>query len=137
MGISTSCFLARESVAAVVRTPSATIRVLPTISASLWPWPSWTPTDRLRLSSPVQVNSKSPIPASPPSVSRFPPQATASRVISDKPLVTRAASELNPNPRPEQTPAAMAMTFFTAPPSSTPATSVLVYNLKEALENSC
>jgi hypothetical protein len=37
----------------------------------------------------------------------------------------RAARALEPKPNPSQTPAAMAMTFFSAPPASTPVTSPL------------
>ena len=53
------------------------------------------------------------------------PQASPMRLISARPRVSRAARLLCPSPSPSQTPAAMAMTFFSAPPSSTPSTSVL------------
>ena len=54
----------------VVRTPSATIFVLARISASVRPRASSMPTWRLRLSWPVHVKTRSPMPASPASVSR-------------------------------------------------------------------
>ena len=40
------------------------------------------------------------------------------------------ALELSPNPHPDAAPTARAMTFLTAPHSSTPSTSVFVYGLK-------
>ena len=48
-------------------------------------------------------------------------QSTARRVISARPRVIRAARALCPKPRPSEMPQAMASTFFSAPPSSTPA----------------
>ena len=60
--------------------------------------------------------------------------ASASRVISAKPLVIRAAKALLPRPNPWQTPAPMATTFLTAPPISTPIGSELVYSRKVAPE---
>ena len=59
-------------------------------------------------------------PASPAMVSACAPQATASRVISANPRVMSAAAVLWPRPSPSTTPAAMAMTFLSEPPSSTP-----------------
>ena len=48
------------------------------------------------------------------------PGRTARRVISTRPRVMRAAVVLLPSPKPWQMPAPMAMTFFSAAPSSTP-----------------
>ena len=69
---------------------------------------------------PVQVRTKSPMPARPPMVMGCAPLATARRVISTRPRVMRAALALLPNPRPSEMPQAMASTFFNAPPISTP-----------------
>lgn len=52
--------------------------------------------------------------------------ATASRVVSASPRVMSMACALWPMPMPEAMPTARAITFFTAPPSSQPVTSVLV-----------
>ena len=78
----------------------------------------------------VHVTIRSPIPESPENVSGFPPIATPSLVISAIPLVIRAAFVLSPQPRPSLTPAARAMTFLSAPPSSIPKISGLVYTRK-------
>ncbi len=59
-----------------------------------------------------------------------PPNFTHSRVISASPRVTMAATALSPNPSPEHAPAAIAMTFLSAPPNSTPNTSCVVYARK-------
>ncbi len=60
-----------------------------------------------------------------PDVFGSPPIATAKRLISASPLVMSAASVLFPNPRPWQTPAPIAMTFFSAAPTSTPIGSLI------------
>ena len=104
MGISTPCWRARASVAAVVPTPSAIMRMCPRISASGRPRPSSTPTERLRLSDPVAVSTRSPNPARPESVSRRPPMAVANLVISARPPSTRAAMVFAPKPSPAHTP---------------------------------
>ena len=83
------------------------------------------PTRRLRLGALVQVSTRSPSPASPASVSRCAPAAQASREISASPRVMSPASALWPSPSPSTSPAAMAMTFFSAPPISTPTTSLV------------
>ncbi len=70
---------------------------------------------------PVQVRTRSPMPARPPIVSGCAPSATASRVISLRPRVMSAARPLQPKPRPSLMPHAIASTFLSAPPSSTPA----------------
>src|SRR5258708_7782473 len=95
MGISTRCFLARPRVALVVSTPSATMPCIPAmISGSPRPLPSAAPTLRFRESPPVQVRTRSPMPAKPASVCGLAPHATARRVISARPRVISAATEL-------------------------------------------
>ena len=89
------------------------------------PCASASPTRRLRDRSPVQVSTRSPRPARPISVSRLPPSAADSRPVSARPRVISAARALWPKPRPSHAPAAMASTFLTAPPISTPAMSSL------------
>jgi glycerol-3-phosphate dehydrogenase (NAD(P)+) len=73
-----------------------------------------------------QVTIKSPIPLSPENVSELTPIATPKRVISAIPRVISAAFELSPKPIPSHIPAAIAITFFSDPPSSTPLMSLLV-----------
>ena len=73
----------------------------------------------------VQVTIKSPTPDRPLKVSGRAPQATPSRAISVRPRVIKAALVLSPKPKPSAIPTAKAMTFFKAPPSSTPMTSSL------------
>ena len=58
-----------------------------------------------------------------------PPNATPSLVSSPNPLVTNAANVLSPNPIPLATPAQKAIMFLSAPPNSTPFTSLEVYIL--------
>src|SRR5437773_1770622 len=65
------------------------------------------------------------------------PSATPNRVISASPRVIRAARVLWPMPSPSKMPAARAMTFLSAPASSTPSTSVAEYTLKNPVENTC
>lgn len=69
---------------------------------------------------------RSPTPERPAKVSALPPSSVPKRVISASPRVISAAVALSPRPRPESMPAAMAKTFLSAPPSSTPAMSSLV-----------
>src|SRR6266566_4185890 len=90
------------------------------------PRPLAPPNPRLRLWREKQVTIKSPRPLKPVKVSGNAPQATPRRRISAIARVTSAALELSPKPSPSPMPAAMAMTFFNAPPSSTPGTSALV-----------
>ena len=85
------------------------------------------PTRRLRDRSPVQVRIKSPMPVSPMNVSVWPPRAVPRRVISARPRVISAARAFRPRPRPSATPVAIASTFLTAPPTSTPTRSSLAY----------
>jgi len=63
------------------------------------------------------------MPARPASVPETAPRATARRVISASPRVMSAARAFSPRPSPSAMPVAIAMTFFSAPPSSTPVTS--------------
>ena len=78
------------------------------------------------------------MPARPAKVSRSAPRAIPRRAISAIPRVINAASALSPHPSPAATPAASAMTFFSAPPNSTPITSSLVYTRKYgAIKASC
>jgi hypothetical protein len=72
-----------------------------------------------------QVSKRSPRPDSPISVSGFAPKDAPMRRSSTKPRVTMAAWALAPSPAPVTAPAAMAKTFFSAPPISTPIRSSL------------
>ena len=72
---------------------------------------------------PKQVPKVSPTPERPKTVEDSPPVLVTSRRISPHPRVTSAAIAFVPSPRPSLIPAAIAMTFFTAPPISTPITS--------------
>ena len=65
------------------------------------------------------------------------PCASPSRVISASPRVMIEACELSPIPIPLAMPTASAMTFFTAPPTSTPNTSVFVYGRKYVVRQTC
>ena len=91
--------------------------------------PSSIPTCRFRLRSPVQVRTRSPRARQAGKRCRLSdPAATASRVISASPRVIKAAIVLLPRPSPDTMPAPIAMTFFSAPASSTPVWSVFVYS---------
>ena len=83
----------------------------------------------------MQVTIKSPIPDKPQNVSIFPPSSTPSLEISAIPRVIKAAFVLSPSPIPSRIPAASAITFFSAPPSSIPIISGLVYTRKRSLIN--
>src|SRR5439155_96961 len=124
IGSSTRCRAPRLTAARAVFTPSAT-EARP---ASAWwrvtPRPSSTPREWLRDSGPVAVRIRSPIPARPAKVAGSAPRATPSRVISASPRVISAARALCPRPSPSRIPAASAITFLSAPPSSTPIVSV-------------
>ena len=96
----------------------------PTISSRDLPWPSATPTVRLRLRGLAQVATRSPTPAKPPNVSICPPRATPRRPSSASPRVISTAGVLSPRPSPSEIPAAMASTFLVAPATSQPTTSV-------------
>ena len=59
-------------------------------------------------------------------VSRAAPSFTPRRIISASPRVISATRVLAPKPMPSAMPEPMAMTFLTAPPTSTPMMSVCV-----------
>src|SRR6266704_1668976 len=109
-----------------IRSATACAAGLPrnSTSATSRPHPSSTPSWWLRDSGPVAVRIRSPIPASPAKVAGSAPSATPRRVISARPRVISAARVLWPRPSPSRIPAARAITFLSAPPSSTPRTSV-------------
>jgi len=69
------------------------------------------------------VVMRSPTPESPKKVFGLAPSFTPNRTISYSPRVIKPDFVLSPNLSPSQTPAAIAITFFTAPPISTPTTS--------------
>jgi hypothetical protein len=91
------------------------------------PRPRRSPSFRLRLNGEKQVTTRSPSPLNPAKVSACAPHAIPSRLISASARVTNAALLLSPSPTPSPTPAAIAITFFNAPPNSTPTKSVEVY----------
>src|SRR5262245_38274160 len=130
IGISTRCRWASSRTAAVDFTPSATIFISATTSSSFRPLPSSTPTVRLRLCVLVHVATRSPMPARLENVSGLPPSAMPRRVSSARPRVSRAALVLSPYPRPSAIPAAIAITFLSAPALSHPTTSGFVYTRK-------
>ena len=66
------------------------------------------------------VNVRSPRPDNPIKLSTRPRLATPKRIISARPRVISAARALSPRPRPSAMPQAIASTFLTAPPISTP-----------------
>src|SRR5438034_596710 len=137
IGSSTPWRRPRSTAARAVLTPSATDCFPARAASSVRPCPIATPRLRLRDSAPVAVRIRSPIPASPAKVSGSAPNATPNRVISARPRVIRAARVLEPNPRPSRIPAATAMTFLRAPPSSTPITSDAVYTRNCAVAKTC
>mmetsp|Transcript_18161 Transcript_18161/g.45766 ORF Transcript_18161/g.45766 Transcript_18161/m.45766 type:complete len:212 (-) Transcript_18161:521-1156(-) len=100
------------------------------MSSSFSPLPRRYPSCLLRERGPKQVPKVSPTPESPIRVDRLPPTAFATIVISRHPRVTSADIAFVPRPSPSHMPAAMAMTFLTAPPISTPMTSLDVKTLK-------
>ena len=100
IGISTPSRAARSCALLVVLTPSATCDIPASTSRSVCPRPSSMPTVRLRDRSPVQVSTRSPMPASPASVSGLAALRTASREISARPRVMSAARVLWPEAEP-------------------------------------
>src|SRR5881396_3591824 len=108
----------------VVLTPSTTAGLPASACSRVFPCPSATPRVRLRDKAPVAVRMRSPIPARPANVIGCAPSFTPRRVISASPRVISAARVLKPSPSPSRIPAARAITFFSAPASSTPTTSV-------------
>src|SRR5439155_7436593 len=135
IGSSTPCRSASVTADRAVFTPSTTAARPANASSRLLPSPSSTPSWWLRDSGPVAVRMRSPIPASPANVAGSAPSATPRRVISASPRVIRAARVLWPIPRPSRMPAARAMTFLSAPASSTPSMSVAEYTRKNPVEN--
>src|SRR5947208_393476 len=137
IGSSTPCRSPSVTAERAVFTPSTTAARPANASSRRFPSPSSTPSWWLRDSGPVAVSMRSPIPASPANVDGSAPSATPNRVISASPRVISAARVLWPIPRPSRMPAARAMTFLSAPASSTPSTSVAEYTRKNPVENTC
>src|SRR5260370_4216340 len=119
-GISTCCEAASSISTGAVNSPSANLS-----RGGGSPRPRAMPSAKLRDCGLEQVRIRSPRPASPAMGSLRAPQARPSRVSSEKPRVVRAACADAPNFLPTAIPAALASTFFSAPPSSTPPTSVV------------
>mmetsp|Transcript_19584 Transcript_19584/g.26886 ORF Transcript_19584/g.26886 Transcript_19584/m.26886 type:complete len:226 (-) Transcript_19584:720-1397(-) len=113
-----------------VSTPSATSVVESKISSIVSPFPNRYPNLRFRDSGPKHVPNVSPTPDNPDIVLGLAPIANPSLLISAQPLVTKPLIAFVPNPSPSHIPADNAITFFTAPPISTPITSLLVNTLK-------
>ncbi len=126
IGISTPTVPASSSTDVDDFTPSAVPPVALMASSSVRPCPMCTPRVWFRDNGETQVATRSPMPARPENVSASAPSAIPSRVISTRPRVITVATVLWPYPLPWAIPTATAMTFFTAPDSSTPTTSVLV-----------
>src|ERR1700716_2686522 len=119
-GISTFCEAASSISTGAVNSPSASLS-----RGGCSPRPSAMPSAKLRDCGLEQLRIRSPKPESPDMVSLRTPQARPSRINSLKPRVVRAACADAPNFLPTTMPAAIASTFFAAPPISTPRTSVL------------
>src|SRR2546426_300532 len=124
IGSSTPWRSPKATAVRVVLTPSTTAGLPASACSSVLPCPSATPSVRLRERAPVAVRIRSPIPARPANVIGCAPSVTPRRVISARPRVIRAARVLKPSPSPSRMPAASAITFLSAPASSTPTTSV-------------
>ena len=90
------------------------------------PFANLEPTSLFLEKSPVQVSTRSPAPDKPLNVSILAPTLRPNLEISANPLVIRAALALLPKPMPSDMPDAIAITFFRAPATETPTTSVLV-----------
>mmetsp|Transcript_21343 Transcript_21343/g.51392 ORF Transcript_21343/g.51392 Transcript_21343/m.51392 type:complete len:205 (+) Transcript_21343:201-815(+) len=115
--------------------PSATSVVEVRMSSNFSPWPRRNPSWRFRDNGPKHVPNVSPTPLSPISVTGEAPMAFARACISRQPRVTSPAIAFVPIPNPSHIPAAIAITFLTAPPISTPATSFVVKTRKVSHEN--
>ena len=129
IGASTLSSSHNFAAAGAVATPSATpakdaARDSKTSATDLSSDATAKPTALFRLSAPRHVSIKSPTPANPPSVVALAPIAIPILVISLQPLVTNNATAFTPNPIPSKPPAKIATTFFNAPPTHTPTTSV-------------
>ena len=107
------------------------------ISSRLSPLPSRTPTVRFLDRFTKEVSMISPTPAIPVIVDASAPIRTASHRISAVPCATRAESALFPSPSPSTIPAAMATTFFSAPPISTPITSLVTFTRSVGEAKTC
>lgn len=79
-----------------------------------------TPSDMLRDVMEEQVSVRSPAPERPVTVSLLPPRASARNFISSMPRAINAARVFSAKPAPVIIPQAIAITFLTAPPISTP-----------------
>mmetsp|Transcript_12259 Transcript_12259/g.23080 ORF Transcript_12259/g.23080 Transcript_12259/m.23080 type:complete len:337 (+) Transcript_12259:1593-2603(+) len=141
MGVGILYLAASFTAAGVVATPSATPCKLCALSSrtccSFFPLPSSIPTFLFLDSPPRHVSIRSPMPARPFMVCSWPPMATASRFISLQPRVTSRATAFTPRPKPSATPARIAITFLSAPPTWTPITSSLGYTLIVGPLNKC
>mmetsp|Transcript_58215 Transcript_58215/g.67145 ORF Transcript_58215/g.67145 Transcript_58215/m.67145 type:complete len:249 (+) Transcript_58215:226-972(+) len=122
-------FSINRTTASAVSTPSATSLVDANISSIVSPFPSRYPNLRFLESGPKQVPKVSPTPDKPAIVLGLAPKVKPSRLISLHPRVTNPLIAFVPSPSPSHIPAPRAMTFLTAPPISTPITSVLVKHL--------
>src|SRR5439155_22387028 len=85
----------------------------------------------------LQVATRSPSPARPANVIGSAPSAAPNRAVSASPRVISEARVLSPKPIPAAIPTASAITFFTAPPSSQPTTSPLVYGRRYGVVQAC
>ena len=133
IGISTPRAAARAAIDAALAIPSTTERRPASAASRLFPCPRLTPSAWLRDCAPPQVNTRSPRPERPAKVSARAPLAMPSRVISARPRVISAARALSPRRSPSTMPQAIARTFFTAPPISTPTGSSDRYGRKRRL----
>ena len=125
MGASMSRSRAISYATRVVPTPSATIPKDATTSSRLIPAAMPRPTRWFRERGLAQVTMRSPMPARPEKVRGSAPRAVPSRAISARPRVINIARTFSPRSIPAAAPETMAMTFFSAPASSTPTTSRL------------
>ena len=82
------------------------------------------------------VEETNNVPDSPAMVLGLAPKMSPSRLISPHPLVTSPLMALVPSPSPSHMPAARAITFLTAPPTSTPVTSMVVKTRKLSSDKS-
>ena len=131
IGISTPCARASSQTDCEDFTPSAVCVVLASTSSSGIPRPSLSPKARLRDSGELQVRDQVAQPGQ--ARRRCAGRRRAPRpawLISASPRVISMALVLSPRPIPIAIPTASAITFLTAPPSSQPITSWLVYGRK-------
>lgn len=126
IGISTLCFSARATIDLQVDQPSTTEFVESRACLGDLPFAIASPKLRFLPLGEMHVVTRSPSPERPANVCSSAPILVPRRVISVRPLASRAAFALSPALRPSSTPAAIAMTFFIAPASSTPSMSGFV-----------